>query len=170
MRTARRSFRWPVVLLLAAGLSALAGCSGGKVAAPTMTQAQATARAEKILQDTAAVLTPRPRLDFDPSLPNESGVCVADIPNASRMVNVDRTAWLRAITASHNGSIGQQIEAYWKKQGYTITTVGGIKEQSPVITGETKDSFTISLATGEDGLMSLGASSPCIYKNGTPPS
>lgn len=135
-----------------------------------MTQAQATARAEQILQDTAAVLTPRPRLDFDPSLPNESGVCLADIPNASHMINVDRTAWLRAITASQNGSIGQQIESYWKKQGYTITTSGGIKEQSPVITGETKDSFTISLATGQDGLMSIGASSPCIYKNGTPPS
>jgi hypothetical protein len=79
-----------------------------------------------------------------------------------------RKALGQALRPSHNGSIGQQIEAYWKKQGFAINTSGGFANKVPVVTGETKDSFTISLATGKNGLMSLSASSPCIYPDGTP--
>lgn len=170
MRRARTTRRWPVLLAAAGASLLLAGCSGGTVATKTMTQAQATVRAGQILTGTATALTPRPQLDFDPALGNGADQCLADIPDADKMVNVNRIAWLRAIAVSRNGSIGRQVEAYWKKQGYSISTASGFDQESPVITGETSDHFTISLATGKNGLMSISASSPCIYPEGTPPS
>jgi len=138
--------------------------------AKTMTLDQATARAEQVVKETGAALTPEPALDFDRSLPNESGVCLANVPNADQMVSVDRTAWLRKIPASQNGTVGQQILAYWKKQGYSISDQSGLADGQPSIGGETKDGFTVSLATAKNGWMSISASSPCVYQHGTPPS
>ena len=86
------------------------------------------------------------------------------------MVNLSRTAWLRQIPASDNASVGQQILAFWKKQDYKISDYSGFRTGKPSIDAETRDSFTISLGTASNGLMSIGASSPCIYPDGTPPS
>ena len=164
----RRTGRW-LAAALTGGIVMLAGCSGGNVATKTMTQAQAATRAEQVLAGTAAAVKPRPRLDFDPRLGNGADQCLASIPNATEMVNVSRTAWLRQIPTSENGSVGQQILAFWKKQGYKITDYSGFSAGKPSIDAETKDYFTISLGTASNGLMSIGATSPCIYKNGTPP-
>lgn len=60
MLTSYRSGRW-LAAAVAAGLTVvLAGCSGGKVATHTMTQDQATARAQQIVTETAAALSPNP--------------------------------------------------------------------------------------------------------------
>lgn len=170
MLTVRKSRCWPVMAAVVAVAAVLVGCSGGNVPAKTMTLDQATARAEQVVKETGAALTPRPALDFDPRLPNESGVCLANIPHASQMVSVDRTAWLRKIPASQNSSIGQQILAYWKKQGYSISDQSGFADAQPSIDAVTKDGFTVSLGTAKNGWMSVGASSPCVYPHGTPPS
>ena len=61
----RQTLRWLAAALTGATVM-LTGCSGGNVAPKTMTQAQAAIRAEQVLKDTAAALTPRPQLDFDP--------------------------------------------------------------------------------------------------------
>lgn len=135
----------------------------------TMTQAQAATRAEQILHETLAALHPRPRLDFDPSLGNGADVCVAGIPNADQMVSVNRSAWLRDIPVSQNGSIGRQILAYWRKQGYSISQAYGFDSNQPSINGETKDAFTFDLGTANNGWMSFGTTSPCVYPDGHPP-
>lgn len=161
--------RWPVAVTLAviiAGL--LAACSGGGVATKTMTQAQATSRAETILRDTASALNPRPTLEVNELL-TVTDMCVADIPNADQMVNVAYSYWLRDIPASQYGDIGRQIKTYWQKQGYDIQASGGFSTGKPDISGETRDNFLISLEWSAKGLLTIGATSPCIYKNGTPP-
>jgi hypothetical protein len=147
----------------------LAGCSGGNVATHTMNKGQATTRAKQILEDTAAALHPRPTLELYMPM-SQPTQCLADIPDADKMVNVGYTYILRGFPESENGSIGRQILAYWKKQGYTIQTSGGFNKGQPGISGETKDAYLISLDWRSDGSLGIGTTSPCIYPDGTPPS
>jgi hypothetical protein len=92
--------RWPVAVTLAVIIAGpLAACSGGGVATKTMTQAQATVRAQTLLGDTASALNPRPTLEVNELL-TVTDMCVADIPNADHMVNVAYSYWLRDIPAS----------------------------------------------------------------------
>jgi hypothetical protein len=146
-----------------------AGCSGGNVASHTITQQQATARAEQIPPETATSLDPQPVLEKNPLL-TVTDMCVANVPDANEMVNVAYSYWLRGITATQFGEIGQQIKAFWKKKGYTIFTSGGFGTGQPDISGETQDSFLISLDWSAKGEISIGATSPCIYPDGKPPS
>jgi hypothetical protein len=155
------------VMVAIAGL--LTACSGGGVAAKTMTQAQATQRAQAILRETAAMLNPKPRLEVD-RLTTYTDQCLADIPNASQMVTVAYTYNLRDIPVSENRTIGEQIKAYWQKQGYAINTSGGFSSNQPAIYGETKDAFLISLDSDSQNTLFIGATSPCVYPHGTPPS
>lgn len=147
----------------------LPGCSGGNVAKHTMTQDQATTRAKQILQDTPAALNPRPHLELYTPLSQPSG-CTADIPDADEMVNVVYTYILRGIPTSQNASVGHQVLAYWKKQGYTIQDTQGLDTGQPNVSGETKDAYLIALQWQSDGTLGIGATSPCIYTHGTPPS
>lgn len=169
MQVSRRSGRFLAasIAVIIAGL--LTGCSGGNVASHTMTKAQATARAEQILRKTAAGLNPKPRLEVN-SLLTVTDQCLANIPNASQMVNVAYSYWLRGIPESENGNIGLQIRSYWQKQGYRIDTSSGFGKGRPDISGMTKDGFLVSLNWSSNGALSIGATSPCIYPDGTPPS
>jgi hypothetical protein len=94
--------------------------------------------------------------------------CLADRPDAGKMVNVTRSAWLRGIPENTNGSIGQQVKAYWEKQHYVIKVAKGFASGMPDISGVTKDDYLISLATANNGWLSIQVTSPCIYPHGTP--
>jgi hypothetical protein len=59
---------------------------------------------------------------------------------------------------------------YWQKQGCTINTSGGFSSNQPAIYGETRDAFLISLDSDSKNALFMGATSPCIYPDGTPPS
>lgn len=168
-----RHIRWPRGLMVAAIVATIAGlltaCSGGGVAAKTMTQAQATQRAQAILRETAAMLNPKPRLEVARVL-TFTNQCLADIPGASQMVTVAYTYNLRDIPGSENRAIGEQIKAYWQKQGYTIQAATDLGTSQPNISGETKDAFLISLDSNSENTLFIGATSPCVYPHGTPPS
>jgi hypothetical protein len=168
MTTTARA-RWQAAAIAAAIAGLLTACSGGGVAAKTMTQAQATQRAQTILRETAVALDPEPTLEVAP-LTTYTDQCLADIPNASQMVTVAYTYYLRDVPASRYGSIGQQIKAYWQKRGYTISTSGGFSGNQPAIYGQTKDAFLISLDSNSQNTLYIGATSPCVYPHGTPPS
>jgi hypothetical protein len=86
------------------------------------------------------------------------------------MVTVAYTFNLRDIPVSENQTIGEQIKAYWQQQGYAIQKATDIGTSQPNISGETKDSFLISLDSDSQNTLFIGATSPCIYPHGTPPS
>ena len=137
---------------------------------PTMTQQQASTRAQQILHQTADAITPRPTLEtYQPG--SGTGPCLVN-PNdtSDKRVQVTLTYWLRGITTQNNASVAQQILHYWKHAGYAITDTRGIGTASPdIFAGTPSDDFLISLQTSANGAMSIGASSPCIWPNGTPP-
>ena len=73
----RRNPRAPIAAMSAALALflavALSACTGSSVNhQPTMTQQQATAHADQIIQDTVAALTPRPQLETDQYLTSTS--------------------------------------------------------------------------------------------------
>lgn len=148
----------------------LSGCSGGgSVFQPTITRQQATDRVEQILRSTADGITPRPRLEvYKPG--SVDGPCMADPSNtADTRIQVVRSYWLRGISTHDNITIGEQILRMWKKNGYGISDTPGIGTDAPNIHAVTQDDFLISLEWSDNGALSIGASSPCLWPDGTPP-
>lgn len=186
-----RAWRAGVVAVLLALAAGMAGCSGGSSTSsthhgskvndsqPTMTPAQAAAYAEKILQDTADALTPRPQLATSaPEQPygilNNTTVCT-DGPNASEMVVVSRGYWLDGIAVHDYAAIGEQVLAYWKSLHWVITDSHGIGTTQPVITAVAPPyAFSVSMTWGSGttpgGQLSMGASSVCLWPHGPPSS
>ncbi|MFI6813873.1 hypothetical protein ACIBG7_15740 [Nonomuraea sp. NPDC050328] len=122
----------------------------------TYTEDQAVRRIEQLIRDTAATLTPRPRLELIASSvpPN---LCLSD---EDRVV-LNRKYWLRDIPKSANMAISRQVRAFWEKSGYPITAVGG--QDNPRVSGESKpDSFILALGWAEGDDLYLAATSPCV--------
>jgi hemolysin activation/secretion protein len=143
MLTTVATRRWLAAGAVVAALT-LAGCSGGSAGgtvAKTMNQQQATAQAEQIVRDTASALHPQPSLDFNTSLPNETGPCLAEnLPSADKMVQASRTAQLGGVRDSQEIiAIANQVQAYWKKQGYVVTSTANFSKGQPAIFGHTPE-------------------------------
>lgn len=136
---------------------------------PTITRQQATDRAEQILRDTADGITPRPRLEvYRPG--SIDGLCVVDPSNtADTRIQVVRDYWLRGITTHDNITIGDQILRLWKQNGYIISDTLGIGTDSPSIHAVTRDNFLVALEWSNNGALSIGTTSPCLWPDGTPP-
>lgn len=163
-----RAARFPIAVALA-GL-ALSGCSGGDpVFSPTMTQQHASARVEQIMRDTAAALSPRPRLEiYKPG--SGAGPCVANpADTADTRIQVGVTYWLRDIGAHDYKSIGEQTLRLWKHKGYMITNTQGLGTNRPNVFAVTQDDFYASLEWSAKNLLSIGTTSPCLWPHGTPP-
>ncbi|MGV9774546.1 hypothetical protein [Streptosporangium sp. NPDC003464] len=134
---------------------------------PTMTQAQALARVEQLIKETVAVIRPEPRLDlYRPSLNVNSCLDPTDGGSEERVV-INRSYYLRDIPRDQVGEVARQIKQHWERQGHYIE---GVSKNGLNIAGRSQpDDFLISLAsTGDDDVLNLGASSPCIWPNGTP--
>ncbi|MFE2376066.1 hypothetical protein [Streptomyces sp. NPDC059398] len=167
--TTRRIASTMVLLALA-----LMGCSRSETVRPksheTITHKQAVARAEQIVRETVDELTPRPRLEiYQPGSADTQCLDPTDGGSEKRLV-VSRGYWLRGISKADNRSIGQQILRLWKKKGDLITSTTEIGTDRPEIHGGSKpDDFLIALEPSDNGWLSIGVSSPCIWPQGTPP-
>lgn len=136
---------------------------------PTITQQQASARVEQILQETAAALSPRPRLETYKPGSYVGGCLINPADTADKRVQVTRTYWLRGITQHDNVSIGEQVLQLWKHKGYTIDSTLDIGSNAPEVHGTTQDNFLIALEWSDNGALSIVATSPCVWPDGTPP-
>ncbi|MEV7012634.1 hypothetical protein [Streptosporangium sp. NPDC051022] len=134
---------------------------------PTMTQVQALARVEQLIGETVAVITPKPRLDLDrPSLTPDNCLDPSDGGSKDRIV-IDRGYYLRDIPKDQARKVAGQIKRYWEQQGHHIE---GVSPNGLTVAGRSRpDDFLLSLtSTGDDNVLLLGISSPCIWPNGTP--
>ncbi|GAA0950899.1 hypothetical protein [Nonomuraea longicatena] len=85
----------------------------------TLTQAQADARVQQLIRDTAGALTPKPRLEL---IPDGSGAdrCLGEDASEG-MVHINRAYWLRDVPVSENLNLSRQVKAYRQAQGHRIT-------------------------------------------------
>ncbi|SFI88858.1 hypothetical protein SAMN05216275_105280 [Streptosporangium canum] len=135
----------------------------------TMTEAQALARVEQIIKETVAVVRPEPRLDlYAPSLNSNMCLDPTDGGSEDRIV-VNRSYYLRGIPQGKISEVVGQIKKHWEQQGYYIS---GVSANGRNMTGRSRpDDFLLSLLSaydGDDVVLSMGASSPCIWPDGTP--
>ncbi|MFB9526384.1 hypothetical protein [Nonomuraea roseola] len=134
---------------------------------PTMTQAQALARVDQLVAETAAALSPKPRLELiQSSVP--FSMCL-DEGKSENQVVVNRAYWLRDVPSSENMNIARQVHAFWERQGHVITSTGGWQVGHPSIGGESRpDEFILALTWSAGDDLYLAATSPCVWPDGTP--
>jgi hypothetical protein len=77
-------------------------------------------------------------------------------------VTTANTYLLRGISVSDNAAVGRQVLAYWQQGGYEVTDSRGVGTEQPEIGVQTPDGFTMALYTGGDGVLYIGATSPCV--------
>lgn len=147
----------------------LAGCSAADPdSQPTMTQSQATARIQQILQGTGPFISPRPRLEID-KRDTYTGPCLEEPPGHSdARVQISRAYVLQGVPKQANASVAAQVLHGWKSKGYKVSTFR-TGTSSPQIHGTAGDNFLISLQSNSQGQLTIGATSPCLWPDGTPP-
>ncbi|MER5318449.1 hypothetical protein [Streptosporangium roseum] len=156
------------IVVIVAVVVFVVGCTEGEaVNAPTMTQDQALARVEQLIKETVDVITPKPRLDlYRPSL-NVNGCLDPTDGGAEDRVVISRSYYLRDIPMDQIGEVTRRVKQHWERQGYYIETAS--KDGLAVFGHSQPDDFLISIGpTGDDNVLSLGVSSPCIWPTGAP--
>ncbi|MEV2265612.1 hypothetical protein [Nonomuraea africana] len=132
----------------------------------TITQEQADARVNQLIRDTAAALTPRPRLELIPYGTGADNCLAADAPEG--MVSINRAYWLRDIPKSENLNISRQVKAHWQAQGHRIVAVG--TGNNPDLNAESNpDHFILGLSWAKGDNLYLASTSTCVWPDGTPP-
>lgn len=162
-----RSALWLRVAVVGlVALVLLSGCSRGVGMEPTLNEQQATDRVQLHIEDTVAVIEPTPRLeresflDMPCDLPSDNGPL-------GRIV-VSRGYWLRDIPVERNPEVFEAVERYWVNNGWVVLTDETNSEDAFLSVENRQDAFRMSLSSSIDGQLSIGASSPCIWPNGTP--
>src|SRR5216683_2000080 len=158
------------VLALASVVLAGCGSAGGSVNGKTITYEQANTRVDQLIQYAVAVISPKPRLE---AIVFQSGVqqCLGPTDGGSnKRIYVTKNYWLRGVPTDQNVAVATQVKDYWGRQHFLIETATGFDKGQPDISARSyPDDFLLSLSWSADGSLSMGASSPCIWTNGTPP-
>jgi hypothetical protein len=130
---------------------------------------QAVDRANYLVNEVVDVLHPRPGLELYQGLSGDTD-CENALGGTSSLVTTGNTYLLRGIAVSDNVAVGRQVLAYWQREGYQVTESQEVGSEQPSIFVQTPDGFNMSLQTGGDGVMSIGATSPCVQPkpSGTP--
>ncbi|GGT43958.1 hypothetical protein ACFFV7_33140 [Nonomuraea spiralis] len=165
------------VRLITAAMVLVAGCApGGALGGsmnpsankPTITKAQALTRIEQLINGTAGVIHPKPQLDlYQPSL--NDGLCLDPQDGGSEdRIEVSRSYYLRGLPKAEDAlkEVVAEVKAYWQKQGHYIAVE---HENGLQLYGHSRpDDFLITISLAADDVLSLGATSTCLWPNGTP--
>ncbi|MEV4580636.1 hypothetical protein AB0K16_46155 [Nonomuraea jabiensis] len=163
------------VMLIIAAAVLVAGCAPGGVLGgvmngsadkPTITKAQALARIEQLINGTVSVIRPKPELELHrPSL--NDGLCLDPLDGGSEeRIVVKRAYYLRGLPKDSLKEVITQVKAYWQSQGHYIQAES---ENGLQLYGRSRpEDFFMSIGWTEGDVLSLGASSTCLWPNGTP--
>lgn len=140
--------------------------SGEVVGLPTMTEQEAAERAEQHIAGAVAALPDRPALTLLSDLSME---CLdPDDGGPPGRYEVGRTYWLDGLPSDRNGSYVDALCSYWRSHGFRV--LADTRPNDLFVSVEhDDDAFRMSVVASDDGRLSLGASSPCIWPDGTPP-
>ncbi|MER8031835.1 hypothetical protein ABTZ78_23060 [Streptomyces bauhiniae] len=169
--------RWtPIAVLLALTLGVTA-CGSGKTAGtndgtPTkqamMDEKQATDRAEEVVQEAVAGMSPKPTLRRTGLRP--LGACVADEHSAGERVQVRLTYQLTGVPGQDAKKLVRQARDAWVKRGYKFqNSDGDWSDPFPSVSMRTvPDDFWMTALTGvldkakQEGLAAISVTSPCF--------
>lgn len=156
------------LLILVAAFSLTACRETPGVNSPAITESQAIDRIEQLIHDAVARLKPKPELElYRPSLNPARCVGPTDQGSEERIV-INRRYYLRGIPKEEAVAIAEQIKSQWEQQGHLVTSTHGFDIGRPDISGRSRpDDFLLSLSWTEGDRLGIGATSPCIWPNGT---
>jgi hypothetical protein len=131
----------------------------------TITQQEANTLAESYPKDAAASVTPAPRLELLARF--EDSPCDDPSDNGPRgRVFVSRDYWLRDVPKERNSEVIDTLVRWWQEHDFRITA--DKRPQANIVAAQHKEtSFNMSVQESSQGDLSLGASSPCVWPNGT---
>ena len=156
-----------LITLIAILVAVTTGCAGGSMK-PTMTKEEALTRVQQLINDTVAIIEPKPRLDVDPTTltPYPCLGFVGD--DSDGRIYISRAYYLRGIPKDKTKltEIAQKVRRYWQQQGHVIQGVS--RDGLNIAARSRPDDFILSLSWTAGDVLGIGVSSPCIWPNGTP--
>ncbi|WP_017570679.1 hypothetical protein [Nocardiopsis halotolerans] len=135
---------------------------------PTITEAEA---ADKVREHIDNAMTALPE---SAELEERRGTIVAacDDPTdggSGDRVTVGERFWIRGLPMEDNEQNVEALHGYWTTSGYRV-----LHDQRPdklfLAVEHEEDAFGMSIRTAGDGGLTIGASSPCVWPEGTPES
>lgn len=82
-------------------------------------------------------------------------------------VTVSERLWIRGLPSEENESNIELMHDYWANNGYQV--IHDLRPDELFVTVENEtDAFNVSVQVSDEGSLSIGASSPCVWPEGTP--
>ena len=157
----------PRLIILISMLVAVAtSCTGGQMK-PTMTKDEALARVEELINDTVAIIEPKPRLDVDPTTLTPYS-CLGWVGDSDGRIYISRAYYLRGIPRDKDklADIARRVRRHWEQRGHLIE--GTSKDGINIAARSRPDDFILALSRTAGDVLGIEVSSPCIWPNGTP--
>jgi len=148
---------------------AVVSCSSPKPEVPvknTITRQEANDRVDKYISDSVTSLAPSPRLE--PLGREDAGDCSDPTDNGPLgRVIASRDYWLRDVPKSRNAEVVASLVRWWQDHDFVVRNDDRPKENWVLVENRV-DGFRMSVQESSQGDLSLGATSPCVWPNGTP--
>ncbi len=134
----------------------------------TLTAQQAMERVEQHIADAVAALSMKPRL--------EEGSTVSPLPcddpsdqGPLGRVTVANLYWLRDLPKDRTAELFETMHSYWLSHDYRVLDDHRDLRMPALFVESNRDAFRMSLQANVRGDLSISATSPCVWPEGTPP-
>ncbi len=165
MTTRLRMLTVGAVLGLLAGCASVTGTGGSM---NTITQQQAIERVDRHITDAVAALPVEPQLTL--AFEQLDGACTDPTDNGPRnRILVAQRYWLDGIPKDKdsNRAYFAAVREWWTNHGFRILEDDRTGDMYLWVENNA-DGFRMSLQESAEGSVSLSATSPCIWPDGTP--
>ncbi|EHR61448.1 hypothetical protein [Saccharomonospora cyanea] len=133
----------------------------------TMTEDEAAQRAEEHIRRAVAALPVEPTLTL---LRADSAECLDPTDDGPRgRYEVGRSYWLDNLPEGRNAEFVDALHEYWTSNNFRVLADKRDGHDRFVSVESNDDAFRMSVKQSVEGDLSLGASSPCVWPDGTPP-
>lgn len=134
----------------------------------TLTKDQAAHRADQHIRGAVAALPTEPSLS---SLDDSSAECEDPSDNGPRgRYEVRKSYRLDGIPEKQNPEMINTLYRHWSNKKYRILDDYRPDDDMFISVEHEDDSFRMSVIQNDSGQLVLGASSPCVWPDGAPPS
>lgn len=132
----------------------------------TINQDEAAQKIDQHITEAAAVLPDTVKLE--PLGPIAFASCDDPTDGGPKdRVTVSQRKWLTGLPTEDNEQNVDLLHDYWVSNGYRV--IHDLRPDELFVTVESEtDAFNVSVQSSDEGDLSIGASSPCVWPEGTP--